>query len=95
MSYRMMEESVLVAKECGRTDEVCRLALGATQLYREHGSPASALYLLKRAAKILENKVGSWMIFLSCEVAHVAELIICIRDDLCAFLKFLRLSETC
>ena len=57
MSYRMMEESVLVAKECGRTDEVCRLALGATQLYREHGSPASALYLLKRAAKILENKV--------------------------------------
>ena len=54
----MMEESVLVAKECGRTDEVCRLALGATQLYREHGSPASALYLLKRAAKILENQVG-------------------------------------
>ena len=54
----MMEESVLVAKECDRTDEVRGLALGAAQLYREHGSPASALYLLKRAAKILENKVG-------------------------------------
>ena len=52
-----MEESVLVAKECGRTDEVRALALGAAQLYREHGAPASALYLLKRAAKILENKV--------------------------------------
>ena len=53
----MMEESVLVAKECGRTDEVRGWALGAAQLYREHGAPASALYLLKRAAKILENKV--------------------------------------
>ena len=56
----MMEESVLVAKECGRTDEVRGLALGAAQLYREHGAPASALYLLKRAAKMLENKVWSW-----------------------------------
>ena len=58
----MMEESVLVAKECGRTDEVRGLALGAAQLYREHGAPASALYLLKRAAKILENKVCSWLV---------------------------------
>ena len=52
---RMMEELALLARDTGRLDEVHDLAAKGAHLYRQHGYPASALCLLKKGAKIIEN----------------------------------------
>jgi hypothetical protein len=53
--HRMMEEATFISRDCNRICDVHDLAAGGAHLYRQHGYPESAVYLLKRSAKMLEK----------------------------------------
>ena len=54
LSFRNLEQVLLICKEMGKLDDVTKLAHSACSLYQQHGSPESGATVLDKAAKILE-----------------------------------------